>query len=109
MEPNYWLSTIRIGENDVSTSTSSCDAAPDERILQLQKRLDMKGIETRPLWKPMHLQPVYKDAPAYVNGVGESLFRCGLCLPSNSCVTKEQVCFIADEVKKAWGISEHVA
>lgn len=103
MEPNYWLSTIRIGENDVSSSTSSCDAAPDERILQLQKRLDMKGIETRPLWKPMHLQPVYKDAPAYVNGVGESLFRCGLCLPSGPCVTKEQVCFIADEVKKGFG------
>lgn len=102
MNPNYWLSTIRLGEPAApSLSSGSTDAAPDEKVLELQRYLDSKGIETRPLWKPMHLQPVYKDSPAYVNGVSESLFKCGLCLPSGPCVTKEQVRYIADEIKNA--------
>lgn len=105
MNPNYWLSTIRLGEpSSPEMSSGSIDAAPEEKVLSLQKRLDAKGIETRPLWKPMHLQPVYKDAPAYVNGVSESLFKCGLCLPSGPCVTKEQVAFIADEIKNAMNL-----
>lgn len=105
MNPNYWLSTIRLGEPpSPEMSSGSIDAAPDEKVLELQRYLDSKGIETRPLWKPMHLQPVYKDAPAYVNGVSESLFKCGLCLPSGPCVTKEQVRYIADEIKNAVGL-----
>ena len=105
MNPNYWLSTIRLGEPaSPEMSSGSIDAAPDEKVLGLQKRLDANGIETRPLWKPMHLQPVYKDAPAYVNGVSESLFKCGLCLPSGPRVTKEQVRFIADEIKNAMSL-----
>lgn len=105
MNPNYWLSTIRLGDPaSPEMSSGSIDAAPDEKVLGLQKRLDANGIETRPLWKPMHLQPVYKDAPAYVNGVSESLFKCGLCLPSGPCVTKEQVRFIADEIKNAMSL-----
>lgn len=99
MAPNYWLSTIRLGKPDAAGSKGSCDAAPDDKVLLLQKHLDAKGIETRPLWKPMHLQPVYKDAPSYVNGVSESLFRCGLCLPSGPCVTEEQVRFISSEIR----------
>ena len=61
--------------------------------------LDALGIESRPLWKPMHKQPVYKDAPAYVNGVSESLFKKGLCLPSGPCVTDEQVNYIINSIK----------
>ena len=53
--------------------------------------LDAAQVEARPLWKPMHKQPVYQDAPAYVNGVSESLFRRGLCLPSGPMVSDEDV------------------
>jgi dTDP-4-amino-4,6-dideoxygalactose transaminase len=60
----------------------------------LRIALDKAGIEARPLWKPMHKQPVYKDAPAYVNGVSEELFKKGLCLPSGPCVTEEDVRYI---------------
>ena len=60
-----------------------------------------ENIETRPLWKPMHKQPVYKDCPAYVNGVSESLFKVGLCLPSGPYVTDEDVRYIVNEMKKS--------
>ena len=56
--------------------------------------LDKAGIEARPLWKPMHKQPVYKNNPAYINGVSEELFKKGLCLPSGPCVTDEDVKYI---------------
>ena len=61
--------------------------------------LDTAGIESRPLWKPMHLQPVYVKNPAYVNGVSESLFKCGLCLPSGPYVTDEDVVYIVRRIK----------
>jgi dTDP-4-amino-4,6-dideoxygalactose transaminase len=47
----------------------------------------------------MHLQPVYKDAPAYVNGVSEELFRSGLCLPSGPCVGEEQIEYIVKKIQ----------
>ena len=47
-------------------------------------------IEARPLWKPMHLQPVFADRPAYTNGTSERLFRTGLSLPSGSALTDDQ-------------------
>ena len=59
------------------------------------------GIEARPLWKPMHKQPVYKDAPAYVNGVSEKLFKTGICLPSGPWVTDEDVKYIIAKIKEA--------
>ena len=89
MEPNYWLSTIRF-ENGKHTI--------DGDLLPLIKTLDKAGIETRPLWKPMHLQPVYKDAPAYVNGVSEHLFSCGLCLPSGPYVGTREIEYIVKNV-----------
>ena len=61
--------------------------------------LDAAGIESRPLWKPMHLQPVFRNSPAYTNGVSESLFRRGLCLPSGPCVTDEDVAYIVEQIK----------
>jgi dTDP-4-amino-4,6-dideoxygalactose transaminase len=53
--------------------------------------LDQHNIESRPLWKPMHAQPVFKSAPAYTNGVSDRLFRDGLCLPSGSNLTPNQL------------------
>ena len=61
--------------------------------------LDKANIEARPVWKPMHKQPVYKDAPSYVNGVSESIFHRGLCLPSGPMVTDGDVRRIIDTIK----------
>ena len=68
---------------------------------QLRQALDKANIESRPLWKPMHMQPVFKDAPAYVNGVSESLFKVGLCLPSGPMVTDEDLAYIVETIKNA--------
>lgn len=62
--------------------------------------LDRAGVEARPVWKPMHRQPVYKDAPAYVNGVSEAIFKVGMCLPAGPYVTDEDVAYIVDCIKK---------
>ena len=63
--------------------------------------LDEAGIEARPLWKPMHKQPVYNDSPAYVNGVSEGIFKKGLCLPAGPCVTEDDVRYIVGKIKEA--------
>ena len=100
MQSNYWLTTIRLNAVNVdSAAMGSCDVAPDAKVLNLQKELDSQGIETRPLWKPLHLHPVFKDAPSYTNGVSERLFRCGLCLPSGPCVSEEQAMMIVKAIK----------
>ncbi len=57
------------------------------------------GIEARPLWKPMHLQPVYNNAPAYVNGISEKLFKTGICLPSGPWVSDDDIKFIVKKLK----------
>lgn len=57
----------------------------------MRMALDAAGIESRPLWKPMHLQPVYKGSPSYINGVSESLFKIGLCLPSGPYVSEKML------------------
>ena len=88
MEPNYWLNTITV---DPEKAGFDYD--------QLRLRLDDAGVESRPLWKPMHTQPVYKDAPAYVNGVSERLFGKGLCLPSGPMVTDEDFNRIVSVIK----------
>lgn len=85
MKPNYWLSTIRFEDGKHTV---------DGELLYLIQKLSDANIETRPLWKPMHLQPVYKDAPAYTNGVSERLFSCGLCLPSGPYVREEEINYI---------------
>lgn len=81
---NYWLNTITLSE-DAPCSTDV-----------LREALAEEKIESRPLWKPMHLQPVFKNAPAYVNGVSEDLFKRGLCLPSGPWVTEEDLQRIVD-------------
>ena len=77
------------------------DCEPNDNVEALRVILDQAGVEARPLWKPMHKQPVYKDAPAYVNGVSESLFKLGMCLPSGPCVSDDDVRYIVDTIKGA--------
>lgn len=75
------------------------DCEPNRNVEAMRVALDGAGIEARPLWKPMHRQPIYADAPAYVNGVSESLFARGMCLPSGPCVTEDDVRYIVEQIK----------
>ena len=124
-DSNYWLNTVVIdpelrvrGEEHVyevavngavggaagvthAASTLHTDCEPNRNVEAMRIALDAAGIESRPLWKPMHKQPVYRDAPAYVNGVSERLFRTGLCLPSGPCVTDDDVRYIVASIKAA--------
>ncbi len=84
-----------------AASSATTDCQPNANVEAMRVALDAANIEARPLWKPMHKQPVYKDAPAYVNGVSESLFAVGLCLPAGPYVTDEDVRYIVDSIKKA--------
>lgn len=86
---NYWLTTILI--NSAITGTD---------YEQIRQHLQSKGIESRPLWKPLHLQPLFQKVPCYVNGVSEKLFSEGLCLPSGPWVQKNDVLWIANEIRK---------
>ena len=79
------------------------DCEPNANIEAMRKGLDALGIESRPVWKPMHKQPVYKNNPAYLNGVSEALFAKGLCLPSGPCVTDEDIRYIVDSIKSLIG------
>lgn len=124
-DSNYWLNTVTIdpslnivGQEKAyaevvqgavggaagvvhASSSAHTDCEPNANVEALRVYLDAAGIEARPLWKPMHKQPVYKDAPSYVNGVSESLFKVGLCLPSGPCVSDDDVRYIVDCIKKA--------
>lgn len=86
---NFWLSTILL--------------EPESKLTPEQLRVYLwdKKIETRPLWYPMHKQPVFASAPYYGNGVSESLFERGLCLPSGSSLTDEQIARVIDEIRTA--------
>lgn len=88
LHPNYWLSTILINPQEAGFTYQ-----------ELSARLTAADIESRPLWKPMHLQPVFAKAPAYVNGVSEALFAQGLCLPSGPMVRDEDVDRIVEIIK----------
>ena len=63
--------------------------------------MDAAGIEARPVWKPMHLQPVFASSPAYLNGVSEAVFKMGMCLPAGPYVTDDDVRYIVETIKKA--------
>jgi dTDP-4-amino-4,6-dideoxygalactose transaminase len=82
-----------------AAKTLRTDCEPNANVEAMRLALDAAGIESRPLWKPMHKQPVYAQNPAYVNGVSEALFKRGLCLPSGPCVTEEEVRYIVDRIK----------
>ena len=78
---------------------TSCQ--PNDNVEALRTILEENNVESRPLWKPMHRQPVYRDNPAYVNGVSEGLFKRGICLPSGPWVKDEHVRYVVDIVKSA--------
>ena len=124
-DSNFWLVTITldpalriIGQENayktvvqgavggaagvVHASTSAhTDCEPNDNVEALRVYLDEAGIEARPLWKPMHKQPVYKDAVAYVNGISEALFKVGMCVPSGPCVSDEDVRYIVGKIREA--------
>ena len=84
-----------------AASTATTDCQPNDNVEALRVFLDKANIEARPLWKPMHRQPVYKNAPAYVNGVSEEFFKVGICLPAGPWVTDDDVRYIVDSIKEA--------
>ena len=84
-----------------AASSATTDCQPNANVEAMRVALDAANIEARPLWKPMHKQPVYNDAPAYVNGFSESLFAVGLCLPAGPYVSDEDVRYIVDSIKNA--------
>ena len=84
-----------------AASSAVTDCQPNDNVEALRVALDAANVEARPLWKPMHKQPVYKDAPAYVNGVSEDLFHVGICLPAGPYVTDDDVRYIVDSIKAA--------
>ena len=122
-DSNYWLCTMTIDpdvnvkgqENAYKTvvkgavggaagviheaDSAHTDCEPNANVEAMRVGLDALNIESRPLWKPMHKQPCYKDAPAYVNGVSEELFKIGMCLPAGPYVTEDDVRFICDAIK----------
>lgn len=124
-DSNFWLNTITIDESIRvkgqehayecavqgavggaagvmhAASDLHTDCEPNANIEAMRVALDAAGIEARPLWKPMHKQPVFASAPAYTNGVSEALFKCGLCLPSGPCVTDEDIRYIVEQIKLA--------
>ena len=83
----------------VDCATTDCQ--PNENVEALRAFMLGKKIEARPVWKPMHKQPVYKDAPAYINGVSEAIFKIGMCLPDGPWVTDEDVYYIVECIKEA--------
>ena len=122
-DSNYWLNTVLLddslhvqGEEQAygevvhgavggaagvthQAASAHTDCEPNRNVEAMRVALDKAGIESRPLWKPMHLQPVYRNNPAYVNGVSEALFKRGLCLPSGPWVTDEDVAYIVEQMK----------
>ena len=124
-DSNYWLCTITLDpelrikgqENAYKTivtgavggaagvihaaSSPTTDCQPNDNVEALREFMNQANIEARPLWKPMHKQPVYASAPAYVNGVSEGIFKIGMCLPSGPCVNDDDVKYIVDTIKKA--------
>lgn len=124
-DSNFWLCTITLDEklrikgqeNAYKTvvqgavggaagvihvaDSATTDCQPNDNVEALRIYMDAAGIEARPLWKPMHKQPVYKNAPAYTNGVSESLFKVGMCIPAGPYVKEEEVKYIVETIKNA--------
>ena len=124
-DSNFWLCTMTIDpevrikgqENAYKTivtgavggaagvihaaESAHTDCEPNDNVEALRVIMDQAQIEARPLWKPMHKQPVYKNAPAYVNGVSEDLFKIGMCLPAGPYVTDDDIRYIVDTIKAA--------
>ena len=124
-DSNYWLCTIELDpelhikgqENAYKEITTSAvggaagvihavdsavtDCQPNDNVEALRVYMLNAKIEARPVWKPMHKQPVYQHAPAYVNGVSEEIFKVGLCLPAGPYVSDDDVHYIVETIKSA--------
>ena len=124
-DSNFWLCTVTLdpelrvkGQEKAYAATISgavggaagvthaatnahTDCEPNANVEAMRLWLDERGIESRPLWKPMHRQPVYRNNPAYVNGVSDKLFGCGLCLPAGPWVTDDDLRHIAASIADA--------
>ena len=87
---NYWLTTILIDPTLTGGKTRE----------DLCQALEIENIESRPLWKPMHLQPVFAACPYYGNGTAEKLFKYGLCLPSSSILREEDLQRVVGVIKE---------
>ena len=122
-DSNYWLCTIELdptlkikGQENAyqeviknaiggaagvihAVDTAVTDCQPNDNVEALRVYMLDAKIEARPVWKPMHKQPVYKNAPAYVNGVSEEIFKVGMCLPAGPYVTDEDVHYIVETIK----------
>ena len=123
-DSNYWLCTITLDpylkikgqENAYKTivtgavggaagvihaaESAHTDCEPNANVEAMRVALDKAQIEARPVWKPMHKQPCYKDACAYVNGVSEAIFKVGMCLPAGPYVSDDDVKYIVDTIKE---------
>lgn len=124
-DSNYWLCTITLDpdvkvkgqENAYKTivtgavggaagvihaaDSATTDCQPNDNVEAMRVALDQAGIEARPVWKPMHCQPVYRNSVAYVNGVSESIFKVGMCLPAGPYVTDEDIAYIVGKIKES--------
>ena len=124
-DSNYWLCTITIDENVKvkgqenayktivqgavggaagvihAAESATTDCQPNDNVEAMRVALDAAGLEARPVWKPMHKQPVYKDAPAYSNGVSEAIFKVGICLPAGPYVSDGDVRYIVETIKNS--------
>jgi dTDP-4-amino-4,6-dideoxygalactose transaminase len=124
-DSNYWLCTITLdpslkikGQENAYKAivqgavggaagvihvadSATTDCQPNDNVEALRVFMDAAGIEARPVWKPMHKQPVYKNCPAYVNGVSEAIFKVGMCLPAGPYVSDEDVKYIVEMIKSA--------
>ena len=107
-DSNYWLCTIMLdpslkiaGQERAYADTAHTSCEPNANVEALRLFMDAAGIEARPVWKPMHLQPVYTSSPAYLNGVSEAIFKMGMCLPAGPYVTDDDVRYIVETIKKA--------
>ena len=124
-DSNYWLCTITLDpdlkikgqENAYKTivkgavggaagvihvaDSATTDCQPNENVEALRVFMDQACIEARPVWKPMHKQPVYRNAPGYVNGVSEAVFKVGMCLPAGPYVKDEDIKYIVETIKDA--------
>lgn len=82
-------------------SSAVTDCQPNDNVEAMRVWLDSAQVEARPVWKPMHKQPVYSGNPAYTNGVEEDIFKVGMCLPAGPYVTDDDVRYIVDSIKEA--------
>lgn len=93
---NFWLSTITFNEGVKVKGDDGC-GAPEA----MRRFLETKNIETRHIWKPMHLQPFFRECEAFINGNSEQIFKCGLCLPSGPWVGEKELEYIEKSIKEA--------